>query len=103
MMTTLLLQYQLLKTGGRTMDEHGNIIIYKDKDGNVVVDAIYKDETLWLTQKGMAKVFNCSIDNISRLRPSSFPSELLELSETTQRKQVQLPLHLLMRTYVLLV
>ena len=42
-----------------------NLLIYKNKDGNITVDAIYKDETLWLTQKGMAKVFNCSIDNIS--------------------------------------
>lgn len=29
------------------------------------VDAIFKDETLWLTQKGMSKVFDCSTDNIS--------------------------------------
>ena len=42
-----------------------NLIIYKNSDGNIIVDAIFKDETLWLTQKGMAKVFDCSTDNIS--------------------------------------
>ena len=42
-----------------------NLIIYKNNDGNIIVDAIYKNETLWLTQKGMSKVFDCSIDNIS--------------------------------------
>ena len=42
-----------------------NMIIYKNKDGNIIVDAIFKDETLWVTQKGMAKVFECSVDNIS--------------------------------------
>ena len=47
------------------LEEQNNLLIYKNKDGNVVVDAIYKDETLWLTQKGMAKVFDCSTDNIS--------------------------------------
>lgn len=47
------------------LNEQNNLLIYEDKNGNVIVDAIYKDETLWLTQKGMAKVFDCSIDNIS--------------------------------------
>lgn len=39
------------------LKEQNNLLIYKDKDGNVVVDEIFKDETLWLTQKSMAKVF----------------------------------------------
>ena len=42
-----------------------NLIIYKNSEWNIIVDAIFKDETLWLTQKGMSKVFNCSTDNIS--------------------------------------
>lgn len=45
--------------------ENDNLLIYKNKDGNIVVDAIYKDETLWLTEKDMLKVFDCGIDNIS--------------------------------------
>src|SRR5699024_2309958 len=40
-------------------------IIYKNNEGNIIVDAIYKDETLWLSQKSMSKVFGCSTDNIS--------------------------------------
>lgn len=28
--------------------ENNNLIIYKDSDGDIIVDAIYKDETLWL-------------------------------------------------------
>ena len=40
------------------LNEQNNLLIYEDKNGNVIVDAIYKDETLWLTQKGMAKVFD---------------------------------------------
>lgn len=45
--------------------EQNDLLIYKNKDGNINVDAIFKDETLWLTQKAMSKVFDCSIDNIS--------------------------------------
>ena len=40
------------------LEEQNNLLIFKNKDGNVVVDAIYRDETLWLTQKAMAKVFD---------------------------------------------
>ena len=45
--------------------EDNKLIIYKNSEGNIIVDAIYKDETLWLSQKGMSKVFECSTDNIS--------------------------------------
>ena len=41
------------------IERQNGLLIYKDKDRNVVADAIYRDETLWLTQKGMAKVFGC--------------------------------------------
>jgi len=37
--------------------EDNNLIIYKNNDGNIIVDAIYKDETLCLSQKGMSKVY----------------------------------------------
>ena len=36
--------------------EDNKLIIYKNSDGVIIVDAIYKDETLWLSQKGMSKV-----------------------------------------------
>ena len=39
------------------LNEQNNLLIYKDKNGDIVVDAIYKDENLWLSQKSMAKVF----------------------------------------------
>ncbi len=39
------------------LNEQNNLLIYKNKNGDIVVDAIYKDETLWLSQKSMAKVF----------------------------------------------
>ena len=49
----------------KKLEEQNNLLIYKNKDGDIVVDAIYKSETLWLTQKAMANIFDCSIDNIS--------------------------------------
>ena len=31
------------------LEEKNDLLIYKNKDGNIIVDAIYKDETLWLS------------------------------------------------------
>ncbi len=49
----------------KKLEDQNNLLIYKNKDGNIVIDAVYKDETLWFTQKTMAKIFDCSINNIS--------------------------------------
>lgn len=40
------------------LKENNNLLIYKNKEGNIIVDAIYKDETLWLTQKAIGMLFN---------------------------------------------
>ncbi len=65
----------------KKLEDQNSLLIYKNKEGNIVVDAIYKDETLWLTQKGMAKVFDCSIDNISLHLKNIFKDE--ELNENS--------------------
>ncbi len=69
-------------------NEQNNLLIYKDKNGNIAVDAIYKDETLWLTQKGMAKVFNCSIDNISLHLKNIFKAEELNESSVVEESSI---------------
>ena len=48
------------------MNESNDLLIYKNSEGNIIVDAIYKDETLWLTQKGMSKVFDVQVPAISK-------------------------------------
>ena len=40
-------------------------LIYKSSEEDVSVNAIIKDESIWLTQKAMAELFDCSTDNIS--------------------------------------
>ena len=65
--------------------EDNNLIIYKNSDGNIVVDAIYKDETLWLSQKGMSKVFECSTDNISLHLKHIFQDNELNKDSVTEK------------------
>ena len=40
-------------------------LIYRSAEEDISVDAFIKDDTIWLTQKGMAKLFDCTTDNIS--------------------------------------
>ena len=65
--------------------EDNNLIIYKNTDGNIIVDAIYKDETLWLSQKGMSKVFECSTDNISLHLKHIFQDNELNKDAVTEK------------------
>ena len=62
-----------------------DLLIYRNKDGNISVDAIFKDETLWLTQKSMAKVFACSTDNISLHLKNIFESEELNKNSVIEK------------------
>lgn len=40
-------------------------LMYRAAEEDVTVNAVVKDESIWLTQKGMAELFGCSADNIS--------------------------------------
>ena len=40
------------------LEGQNDLLIYKDKDGNVVVDAIYRDETYGLLKKGWLRFLN---------------------------------------------
>lgn len=40
-------------------------LIYHSQQDDVAVNALIKDETIWLTQKAMGELFGCSSDNIS--------------------------------------
>lgn len=72
----------------RLIGNEENLLIYKNEEGNIIVDAIFKDETLWLTQKGMAKVFDCSIDNISLHLKNIFKDSELDENSVTEKSSI---------------
>lgn len=41
------------------------IAIYETEDGQIKISVLYDRDNLWLTQKLMAELFECSVDNIS--------------------------------------
>ena len=67
------------------IENENNLLIYKNNNGNIVVDAIYKDETLWLSQKGMSKVFECTTDNISLHLKHIFAENELDKNSVTDK------------------
>lgn len=67
------------------------IILYKTEDGAVKIDAFFQNETIWLTQCGMADLFSVQIPAISKHLKNIFESGELEekvvvsiLENTTQ-------------------
>ena len=70
------------------MNELNDLLIYKNSEGNIIVDAIYKEETLWLTQKGMSKVFDCTTDNISLHLKNIFKDKELNETSVTENSSI---------------
>jgi hypothetical protein len=48
------------------MNKELQFLLYTTPQGNVKVDVVVKDETLWLTQKAMAELFGVGIPAISK-------------------------------------
>jgi hypothetical protein len=65
-----------------------SILLYETEDGKVNVDVILKDETIWLSQKGMADLFDCSSDNIGLHLKNIFIEEELYRNSTTEKISV---------------
>ena len=68
--------------------KESDFIIYESEDGNVSVDVILKDETIWLTQKGMAELFECSSDNIGLHLRNVYLERELNKDSTTEKISV---------------
>ena len=71
--------------------EKNKLIIYKNSDGNIIVDAIYKDETLWLSQKGMSKVFNVGVPAISKHLKNIFAENELDKNSVVSKMEITAP------------
>ena len=49
------------------MNQDFNFLMYRTADEDVSVNAVIKDETIWLTQKAMAKLFSVDKSSISKI------------------------------------
>jgi len=61
------------------MKSNSEIIIYQSPTGNIKIDVRLEDETVWLTQKLMAELFQTTVPNINMHLKSIYEEE--ELAE----------------------
>lgn len=65
-------------------------LMYTVKDSDITVNVIIKDETIWLSQKGMAELFDVEVPAISKHLSNIYAEgELLEVSTVSKIEIVQ--------------
>lgn len=67
------------------MSNEFEFMLYKVDDEKVSVNALIKNETIWLTQKSMSELFGCSTDNISLHLKNIFSDGELEKNSVTEK------------------
>ena len=70
------------------MIKNGEILLYSYEGSKTYVDVYYRDETFWLTQSGMAELFDCSADNVSVHLRNIYAEEELSREATTEKFSV---------------
>ena len=70
----------------KMVNDNFNFLIYNAADENISVNAVIKDETIWLNQKSMAELFDCSSDNISLHIKNIYADK--ELSEESTAEKI---------------
>ncbi|MFZ2226652.1 MAG: virulence RhuM family protein [Candidatus Moraniibacteriota bacterium] len=64
------------------------IIIYTTEDGNAKFEVSFDNETAWLTQKQMADLFDCSVDNVALHLKNIYAEKELEENRTSEESSV---------------
>jgi len=85
----------LRENNGVNSMNQSEIILYKTEDGAVKIDTIFQNETIWLTQKKMAELFDVQRPAITKHLKNIFESGELDdqvvvtiLENTTQHVHV---------------
>ena len=66
------------------MQKDLQFLLYTTPSEDIKINAVIKDETLWLTQKAMAELFGCTTDNISLHLSNIFSEGELTEKATTE-------------------
>ncbi|MCC6728751.1 MAG: virulence protein RhuM/Fic/DOC family protein [Chthonomonadales bacterium] len=70
--------------GAMTEPPHGQIVVYEAPGGEVRVDVRLARETVWLSQRQMAEIFDTSTDNVGLHLKNVFGEGELDESATTE-------------------
>jgi len=64
------------------------LILYSTEDGKTQIKLRAKEETVWLTQREMAELFDVSTDNVGLHLKNIFADGELELNSVTEESSV---------------
>lgn len=67
-----------MKKAQRQLQKFSNFVIFQTKSGKVNIDFFFQNDTLWLTQKKMAELFEVKIPAISKHLKNIFTARELE-------------------------
>lgn len=73
------------------MDNQFKFLIYRTAEENVSVDALVKDETIWLTQKRIAELFGVQTPAISKRLTSVFEERELQEGVVVSKMEITTP------------
>ena len=70
------------------MENEFRFLIYRSAEEDVSVDALVKDETIWLNQKGMAELFGVEVPAISKHLSNIFTEGELQQEATVSKMEI---------------
>ena len=77
-------------SGEKIMTKEHEIVLYQTEDTNIYVNVVFKDESFWMTQKAMAKLFDVNSQAITKHIGNIFAEGELEKEATCSKmEQVQ--------------
>ena len=72
----------------KEIDKEMRFLLYRDAEDDVAVNAAVLNESIWVTQKAMAELFDCSADNISLHLKNIYSSGELDKNATSEKISV---------------
>lgn len=70
------------------MSNEFQFLIYNTPEGDISVNAVVKDETIWLTQKAMAELFDVGVPAISKHLANIYTDGELDESSTISKMEI---------------
>ena len=70
------------------MNNEFSFLIYNTTEENVSINAVVKDETIWLTQKAMAELFDVEVPAISKHLTNIFSEGELQPEATVSKMEI---------------
>ena len=69
-------------------ENQSEIVLYTTTDGKIKIDTIFQNETIWLTQKKMAELFDVNIPSVSKHLSNIFKEGELKRDATVSKMEI---------------